>query len=161
MDAGFACNKKTQLLRLNQSQTPGGRVKKKDVACRTMTLNYAHPDMGVAWRNVSNHPTWNKYGFVLCLATLQEGNTSFKMHNWLSSLASEGSVINSARAGLGAEKVCMLAYRRWFASTSYSCFLRAFFFLLLLRYLDTFRPCIPPLSPYSQAALLGYCSVTQ
>lgn len=54
--------------------------------------------MGVAWRNVSTYPTWNEYGFVLCLATFQEGNTSLKTHNWLSSLASEGSVINSVRA---------------------------------------------------------------
>lgn len=82
--------------------------------------------MGVAWRNVSTYPTWNEYGFILYLATFQEGNTSLKTHNWLSSLASKGSVINSVRAELGAKKVCLLAYRRWFASTSCSCFLWPF-----------------------------------
>lgn len=40
MDAEFACNKKTQLLRFNQPQAPEvRRVEKKGVVCRTMTLN--------------------------------------------------------------------------------------------------------------------------
>lgn len=127
------------------------------------------------------------------LATLQQCNTSLKIHNGLSKLATNDSMINSAENWADGRWFFKGSRKRWICGcwtgsmllsvwtvsgekAIRTCWLtwgvhlpplpapylpQAYFFLPPLRYLDTFRPCIPPLSPYSEAALLGYCSVTQ